>query len=328
VIVDKRARVDAALRGEPVDRPPFCLWRHFHRKDRTAAGLARATVNLARTYDLDLVKLTPGGLYAVEDWAAGHITVSGTEHCAPFLHTPAVSSPGAWRQLAPADLAAGALGREIEAVRLVAAELSDTPFLMTLFSPLTLAYKLAGEAVVETLRTNPADLCAGLDVLTDTTIRFARAVLASGADGIFFATQLARHPLLSAAEYDMFGVPYDVAVLDAVAGRSAITVLHLHGTGVFFNLANRYPVHAVSWHDRETAPSLAAARAQTGRAFLTGLDRDLLARGPVSAIRRQVSEVLATTKGRGLILAPSCVIPTTTPDAHLRAVRDAILAKW
>jgi uroporphyrinogen decarboxylase len=324
--VDKRARVDAALRGQPVDRPPFSLWRHFHRDDRTAATLARATLDLARTYDLDLVKLTPCGLYAVEDWAAGHVTIPGAEHCAPFLHTPAISSPGAWRQLAPLDPSAGALAREIETVRLVAAGLPGTPLLMTLFSPLTLAYKLAGEAVVEHLRTRPTDLCAGLEVLTETTIGFARAALTAGAGGVFFATQLARAPLLSPAEYDRFGVPYDLAVLDAVATQSSITVLHLHGTGIFFDLVDRYPVHAVSWHDRETAPSLSSARSRTERAFLAGLDRDLLARGPASAIRRQVSEVLATTKGRGLIMAPSCVIPTTAPQAHLQAVRDALLA--
>jgi len=80
----------------------------------------------------------------------------------------------------------------------------------------------------------------------------------------------------------------------------------------------------VSWHDRETAPSLASARAQTKRGFVTGLDRELLLRGPVSAIRRQVSEVVEITAGRGLIVAPCCVIPTQAPPAHLQAVRDAV----
>jgi uroporphyrinogen decarboxylase len=82
----------------------------------------------------------------------------------------------------------------------------------------------------------------------------------------------------------------------------------------------------VSWHDRETAPDLASARGLTDRAFLSGLDRDLLGGGPAAAIAAQARQAVAQTKGRGLILAPSCVIPTTAPAAHLQAVRDAVLA--
>jgi uroporphyrinogen decarboxylase len=329
--VDRRQRIEAALRHGPVDRVPLSLWRHFHREDRMPQKLAEATLSLAREYDLDLVKLTPCGMYAVEDWARERIVFPGTDHDPPYLPRPAVDSPAGWRRLPILEPAAGALGRELAAVRLVAAGLGgETPFLMTVFSPLTLAYKLAGEAVVEHLREHPADLHAGLEVLTGTTARFAQAALQAGADGLFFATQLAGHRWLTPSEYGEFGERYDLAVLEAVAGReettSRITVLHLHGQDIFFDLANRYPVQAVSWHDHETAPNLAKARQLTDRAFITGLDRDLVGDGPVAAIQAQVREAVAQTGRKGLILAPSCVIPTTAPAAHLQAVRDALLA--
>ncbi len=320
-MMDKRSRVQAALRGEAVDRVPLSLWRHFHREDRTPQGLAVATLALVLEYDLDLVKLTPSGLYAVEDWGGERIVYPGTEDDPPFLRTPAVTEPADWRRLPVLDPVAGALGRELQAVRLVAAGLGgQTPLLMTVFSPLTLAYKLAGGRVINHLRQHPTDLHAGLETIAETTARFARAALEAGADGLFFATQLAGHRWLTPAEYEEFGQSYDLAVLD----RSAITVLHLHGQDVFFDLVNRYPIHAVSWHDRETAPSLADARRLTDRAFITGLDRELLERGPVAAIQNQAREALSQTEGRGLILAPSCVIPTTAPAAHLQAVRDAV----
>ncbi len=325
--MNKQQRIQAALGHEPVDRVPLSLWRHFHRRDRTPQGLAEATVGLARRYDLDLVKLTPSGLYGVEDWAAGHIVYPGTAHEPPYLETPAVSEPGQWRRLSVLPAEAGALGRELQAIRLVVGELAGkTPTLMTIFSPLTLAFKLAGEGVVEHLRRHPADLHAGLEIITATTAAFARAALEAGADGLFFATQLASSQRLTAAEYDEFGAAYDGAVLEAVAPRSAITVLHLHGQDVFFELADRYPIHAVSWHDRETFPGLVEARRLTDRAFLTGLDRELLGRGPVAAIEAQAREAIDQTKGRGLILAPSCVIPTDAPAAHWQAVRAAMAA--
>jgi uroporphyrinogen decarboxylase len=334
--MDKWSRVQATLRREAVDRVPLSLWRHFHERDRTPQVLAEATLTLAGEYDLDLIKLTPCGLYAAEDWAKGHIECPATIHDPPYLRTPAVTDPAGWRRLPTLEPTSGALGRELEAIRLVAAGLATrTPFLMTIFSPLTLAYKLAGDVVVEHLRQHPTALHAGLEIMGETMARFARAALEAGADGLFFATQLASHHWLAPAEYHEFGERYDLGVLEAAAEQSTITVLHLHGRDVFFDLVNRYPVHAVSWHDRETDPSLIEARGRTDRAFVAGLDRELLDSGPLAAIRAQVGETLIRTggceeggrEGLGLILAPSCVIPTTAPAAHLWAVRDTISAR-
>lgn len=323
--MDKHRRIQAALRGEAVDRLPLSLWRHFHCDDRNPQGLAEATLTMAREFDLDLVKLTPCGLYAVEDWASTHILYPGTDYDPPYLSTAAIAEASGWRRLPSLEPTRGALGRELEAIRLVAQGLKgEIPLLMTIFSPLTLAFKLAGEQVIEHLHQYPADLHAGLSTITWTTARFARAALESGADGLFFATQLASHRWVTPTEYDEFGQRYDLEVLNDVAAKSAITALHLHGRDVFFDLANCYPVHAVSWHDQETFPSLGEARALTARAFLTGLDRNLLEHGPAEAIQAQVDNALTQTAGKGLILAPSCVIPPSTPQAHLRVVREAI----
>jgi uroporphyrinogen decarboxylase len=327
--VDKRARVEAALRREAVDRVPLSLWRHYHRQDRSSEALAAATLALTRDYDLDLVKLTPSGLYAVEDWAGDEIVYPGTDHDPPFLRRPVVAGVGDWRRLSVLQPSSGALSRELRTIRLVSAGLQDgPPLLMTIFSPLTLAYKLAGDAVVEHLREHGRALHAGLETLAATTALFVLAALEAGASGFFFATQLACRGRLSRQEYEEFGVRYDLAVLEAAtAARATILVLHLHGQDVFFDLSDRYPVQAVSWHNWETQPSLAAARQMCGRAFLTGLDRDLLGQGPVSAIEHQARQALVQTEGRGLILAPSCVIPTDAPGAHLQAVGD-VLARW
>jgi uroporphyrinogen decarboxylase len=331
--MDKWSRIQAALRHEAVDRVPLSLWRHFHRQDRTSQGLSEATLGFAREYDLDLVKLTPSGLYAVEDWAGEHIVYPGTDHGPPYLDTPALSTPAEWRRIPVLEPTQGALGRELEAVRLVAAGLgAKTPLMMTIYSPLTLAAKLAGSTVVKHLREHPSSLHSGLATIARTTALFAEAVLEAGADGLFFATQMASYHWLTPAEYAEFGERYDLLVLESAAASSEITVLHLHGRGVFFDLANHYPVQAVSWHDRETPPGLTAARQHTDRTLITGLDRRLLGTGPVEAIRAQVRTALRQTKGygenkgRGLILAPSCVIPTTAPPEHLHAVCDTLRA--
>ncbi len=316
--MEKHERILAALRGEQTDRVPLALWRHFHRQDRDPAELARVTAHMARQYDLDLVKLTPCGLYAVEDWGAD-IIYPHTETDPPYLARPAVVEAQDWRALRPQGRAA--LERELEAIRHTRRLLgADWPLVMTIFSPLTLAYKLAGEHLADHLRADPGAVHAGLRTLADVTGAFALEALQAGADGLFFASQWICAPFCSRQQYEIFGLRYDLPVLDALKAHSSITILHLHGADVYFDLAARYPVHALSWHDRETAPSLAQARQRTDRALITGLDRDLLRAGPPQAIAAQAHDAIRQTGGRGLILAPACVIPPDTPAEHLQAV--------
>jgi uroporphyrinogen decarboxylase len=147
--------------------------------------------------------------------------------------------------------------------------------------------------------------------------------LDAGADGFFFASQWIRAAFCSREQYQEFGLTYDLEVLEAVGHRSRVTILHLHGTDVYFDLVDEYPVDALSWHDRETPPSLAEARRRTDCAFITGLEPALLHDGPPEAVTAQALDAIRQTEGRGLILAPACVIPPEAPEAHLQAVAAA-----
>jgi uroporphyrinogen decarboxylase len=330
--MDKWERIQAALRADKVDQVPLALWRHSHRRDRDPETLARATAGFAQEYDLDLVKLTPSGLYAVEDWAVRgqgregqrtEIMYPGTEIDPPYLARPTVTRPEDYRTLYQHGTAATA--RELEAIRLTRHLLgTEWPMVMTIFSPLTLAYKLAGERLAEHMRADPEAVHVGLRTLAIVTAAFAHAALDAGADGLFFASQWICSAFCTGEEYEKFGLNYDLEVLDEVSYRSRITILHLHGTDVFFDMAAEYPVDALSWHDRETPPSLAEARQKTDVAFLTGLDRNLLRAGPQKIIAAHVRDTMTQTAGRGLILAPACVIPPETSPAHLQAVVEAV----
>ena len=315
--MEKMERIRGALWGEQVDQVPLALWRHFHRQDRDPMALARVTAGFARRYDLDLVKLTPSGLYAVEDWGA-KIVYPNTDTHPPYLAHPAVTEPEGWRTLR--QYGTTALDRELEFIRLTRRELGqDWPMVMTIFSPLTLAYKLAGDQLAEHLRDAPDAVHVGLRTLTGVTTAFAHAALDAGADGLFFASQWICDRFCSREQYKAFGLRYDLQVLESVQHLSRVTILHLHGLDVFFDLADAYQVDALSWHNWETPPSLAEARQQTDLAFITGLDLALLRAGPPDAIAAQARDAIAQTDGRGLILAPACVVYPETPEAHLRA---------
>lgn len=317
----KHQRVYAALEGQPIDRVPLSLWRHFHKQDQTPTGLASATIAFYRRYEFDLIKLTPSGFYAIEDWGA-QITLSKDDDQPPRLKKPVIKKPEDWRNLATLTITEGSYGQALEAIKLVTSQLDedDAPVLMTIFSPLTLAYKLAGETLLDHLENHATDVHIGLATIAETTSRFANAALEAGAGGIFFASQLSRADMLTEEMCQTFVVRYDLIALERVTAHPAPLVLHLHGQNIYFETVNQYPVHAVSWHTHETAPSLEEALTLTDKTLMTGLDRNLLEHGKPEDIVAQVEETLAKTGGRRLILAPACVLPAGTPAENLEAV--------
>ena len=323
--MDKRSRVMAALRREPVDRPPVSFWRHVPDVDHTAAGLAEAMLTFQRRWDLDFVKVMSSGVYCVEDWGC-QVAYRGSPNGAKQCTKHAVERRADWARIRTLDPGAGALGRELQAVRLIArGRADDAPILHTLFSPLTVARKLAGDRVVTDLREDPATVEPALDAITETMARHAHAALAAGADGLFLATQAATPEVVTAEEWSRVELPRMRRMLETVAGASAFTLLHLHGRDVYFDRAATLPVHAINWHDRLTAPSLAEARARFTGGLVGGLGewRTLLS-GPPDAAAAEAREAIAQTGGRGILVGPGCVLPLATPDSHLAGVVSAV----
>ena len=103
-------------------------------------------------------------------------------------------------------------------------------------------------------------------------------------------------------------------------------MLHLHGEAPMFELQSRYPIQAVNWHDRRAAPHLAEGRVRAGRCVAGGLDERGIATYAPEQAAAEAREAIAQTGGVGLIVAPGCVIPITTPPATIQAAVDAVKA--
>lgn len=317
--MNKLERVLAALRGEATDRPPYGFWTHLPGIDLDPEQLASATAAFCRRYDQDFVKSMPNGLYCVEDWGAvcdyREIERGGIAK----VVEPAVRSPADWAALAPVDVHRGSFGRELDHLRRLVALVRPVPVLATVFSPLTIAAKLSNGAHREHLATDPQRLHRGLETVTEVTCAFARAAIEAGCAGVFFAVQDATMAMLDESAYRSFGEPYDRRVLAAAKSAGAwFDVLHMHGENVMFELLSAYDVAALNWHIGETPPSIAAYRASGGdRPILGGLQRGHLTRSDMPAIRADIDLALAQTGGRGLLLAPACVIRHPVDEATL-----------
>ncbi|MBE9508141.1 MAG: uroporphyrinogen decarboxylase, partial [Chloroflexi bacterium] len=253
-------RLVAAIGGEPVDRPPVALWRHFPGDDQRPEDLAAATVAFQRRYDFDFVKVTPASSFCLRDWGARDIWTGNVEGTRDHTFYP-IQSAEDWHQLRLLDPNQGALGAQLRCLRLIADELAgEVPFIQTIFSPLAQAKNLVGkERLLVHLRRHPDAVRAGLEVITETAVRFIVEAIETGIAGVFYAVQHAQYGLLSEEEYRTFGRSYDLQVLEAARGLW-LNVLHLHGADVMFDLLADYPVQVVNWHDRETWPTLAEAQ--------------------------------------------------------------------
>ncbi len=316
-----RDRIEAVLKGKPADRVPWALWRHFPGDDLEPRRLAEAAIAFQRRFGFDLVKVTPAAGFMAEAWGV-RLEPKGDEEGTRRYLNQVVEAPADWRRLPALDARQGVLAREVEALGLIRKGVPpDVSVIQTVFSPLSVAKNLAGDAWLSHLRNEPEALLSGLDRICGTTEAFVRRSLEAGADGIFFATQLANPEILSEAEYRRFGEPFDLRVIRA----AGFVILHAHGAPVFFDLLSRYPVGAINWHDRRTAPSLAEGLRRFGGACLGGIDGGgVLRHGTPEEVRRDVRETLAGASGGRLILGAGCVIPITTPEANIDAVARAL----
>ena len=154
------------------------------------------------------------------------------------------------------------MGAQFKCLDLIHRDLGDdVPFIQTIFSPLGQAKHLAGDRAFVHMREQPAAFKAGLEKITQATIRFIEEAKKTGIAGLFYAIQHASYAVTSPAEYAEFGKAYDLRVLEAAKGLW-LNVLHLHGNDVMFDLAADYPVQVWNWHDRDTPPDPARCVAQ------------------------------------------------------------------
>ena len=334
----KRERVEAALAGRPVDRVPVSAWAHLLPDERTAGGLAKATVRWFREYDWDWIKVNPRATLFAEGFGA-RFDLNTYYGVLPRLTAP--TRPFVLEDLKPADPGQGSWAEHVDLLATLKHSLDGAPFIQTMFSPASTLGFLVGrptdvtqlgvaenhaQTLLSLIRTQPRVVHQALDLITTGLEKLARASVAAGADGVFFAiTKLAREGALTLAEFEEFGKPYDQRVLKAVEGAK-FNVLHLCGAKVYWKQALDYPVSALNWASVGQAnPSLTEARQSTDLALIGGVDEvNLLQTGSSTEVDAAAKEALSLGGTRKFLLAPGCCVEPTAPAENLRALRRAV----
>jgi uroporphyrinogen decarboxylase len=337
--LSKRERVDAALKGEAVDRVPVSAWRHFIEEEGRPDTLAHISLKHFHNFDWDWLKVNPRATYYAEAWG-NRYDFSQYDSVLPKLIEGPLNTPADLEKIQPLSPTGGVLGEHLELVRLVKAGIGGAHFLQTVFSPLSvLAFLVArpkthniNDAVQAQydglrwfMRENPQGVHEALKNIATTLGQYAAAAVDAGASGLFFAiVKLAREGVLTEAEFEEFGKPYDLRVLNAVQG-APFNLLHICGPYAYFDVVTDYPVHAINWATLgQHNPTLAEAEQRTRQALVGGVDElGTLQTGTPEQVIEEALTAIQTTGGRHLLLTPGCGTNLDVPSENLHALRRA-----
>jgi uroporphyrinogen decarboxylase len=336
---DKRERVEAALRGEAVDRVPVSAWRHFIAEERDPEALARISLAHLNTFDWDWLKVNPRATYYAEAWGnrydyAHYVGVRPRLNGGPLSTAADLDRV---EEISPTD---GVFAEHLALLRHIQAGIGNVHFVQTVFSPLSVLSFLAArphggtatevsqaqqEGIRRYIHENPQGVHAALANIAATLAGYAAASVDAGASGLFFAiVGLARQGVLSQAEYDEFGRPYDLRVLQVVQG-APFNLLHICGEYAYLDDVTEYPVHAINWAAiGQHNPTLGEAGQRLSQALVGGVDEaGVLQHGTPQQVTEQALAAIQETNGRHLLLTPGCATSVDVPVANLHALRAA-----
>jgi len=284
-----KERVDRALKGADVDRPPFSFWYHFLDASKSGEEHARSTLDFHEKFHTDLVKVMSDYPYPKPqaEWYALR------EETNPF--------PQQIRALE--QIRDGLHGR--------------AHFVETFFNPWKVAENLSSVEEVRRLQhEKPQALLDALELIAKSEANHARRAVAAGAAGIFLAIANAQDGIMTQADYAKFSEPFDKLVLEAV--RSApLNVLHLHGDKVYLDrFYHGWAASAINYSMHGTGVPIAKVRASYSGVILGGIDEVNYRKLNPADLKRQWTEA-AKVAGKKFILTPGCSVPNDSSDEEL-----------
>jgi len=287
--LSSKERVDRALRGEDVDRPPFSFWYHFRLHKFPGERHAAATLDFHRRLRTDLVKV-------MSDY-------------------PYPRPAGEWYEPRAEE---NPFPEQIRALEMIRDGLAgEAYFVETLFNSWNFAEKLSSPGEVQKLKAEkPQALLDALDAISRSEANHARRAIASGASGIFLAVANAGNGILSQADYAKFSEPFDKRILEAVKD-APLNVLHLHGDMVYLDLFyGGWPATAINYSAHATGVVVAEVRRRYAGVLMGGLD-EVNFRALTPAQLQEQWQAAQNAAGKRFILTPGCSVPDDTTDQEL-----------
>ena len=325
--MDRKAFLEDCISGRKMEHIPFGMWMHFHLADRDPFTLAEATNGLLEKYDISFVKITPSGLFMVQDYGAS-IKFGSKEWQHPLMLDNLLPDAGALESIPDLDVMTGAYRRELDQVELTVKRIGGrAPVFMTVFTPITVICKMLGNANIPAylqyyMNNHPAALHTALRRISDTVSRFVDGCIERGVDGFFYATQAANfQTLASLDQYREFGVAYDVPIAERMHNAGKLILLHVCMHEVMLDAVKDYPVDIINWDNIYSGTSIAEARKIIPDKVLAGgIDIFRVNDYSLHEIDAMVQRAIDEGGKEKFILAPTCVLLASTPEENLKEI--------
>jgi len=309
-----KERVDRALLGQEVDRPPYSLWHHFNKP--TAEEEARSLVEFHQRYDTDIVK-------AMNDFDYPR------------------STTGKWYEITPTD---SPYPKQLETLELVRNGLNgDVYFIDTLFGPYFTAQLLLGaepeyadrklsesQVLVETSaglgafqKRNPQAWHDMMGAITESTINHINKAKKIGTSGALVSIMNATAKFNSIEDYEQYSRPYDKRIMDALSD-SRLTMLHLHFLDESFIPQFRdLKAPVINYSVKTSGIPMTTMRANFTQTLAGGVDEIDYESLTVPEIRRQWTTARKQA-GAKYIITPGCALPKTSTPKALARLRQSL----
>jgi hypothetical protein len=303
-----KQRVDRALQGQDLDRPPFTFYHHYKRP--TAQLEAQDHLNFHRAYNTDIVKIMNDFDYPQ-------------------------SKTGNWHELKPLD---SPYPDQLTTLKLVRDGLNgDAYFLDTLYGPYMTAMILFQsqpqfaslgksdevqdrqiKSLHEFQQQNPDAWHGALEAITQSTLNHIRHSKEIGSSGALVSIFNAESKFGSVADYEQFTRPYDKRIFDALADTK-LSVLHLHYLErPYLDQFTDFHAPVIQYSVKTSGIPISEVRKQYSQTIAGGVDEIDFEKLTVAEIGQQWKEARSQA-GANYIAAPGCSVPDgSTPEELAR----------
>ncbi len=306
--MNKIERVQAALKGEPVDRVPASFWFHFGPDRVGGHAMAQAHLDYYRRADQDFLKVMNDNRYAL-------------------MGIDQIRSPQDWRRVKPAPLASQPYQAQLDGLREILDAIGDEVLVVnTVFNPYATGNYISNRQVTEHFQADPESVSLGLSAVAESLAEFSQACIEAGAAGVFFSAQGSERDRFAEEQFQTHIQSHDLVVLRAAeAAGATFNLLHICGENVRLAAYADYPAHAVNWGPQHNNPSLVEGKALLGRTVIGGVDeRGPIVTGPRPAIEAEVNATINAMGTKGFMVGAGCTVPNDIAVEHLVWAREAL----
>ena len=296
-----KERVDRALRGQDLDRPPFTFYHHYKRP--TPQLKAQDHLEFHRTFNTDIVKVMNDFDYPQ-------------------------SKTGKWHELKVLE---SPFPEQLTTLKIVRDGLSgDAYFIDTIYGPYMTAMILFREqpefanqpkseeggdkvlsAIHEFQKNHPEQWHDALESITQSTLNHIRQIKDIGVSGALVGIFNAAGKFGTVADYERYSRPYDKRVFDALAD-TRLTFLHLHNLErPYIDQVKDFNAPVVQYSLKTSGIPISEIRGHFSQAIAAGVDEVDYEKLTVADIRKQWTEAREQA-GTKYIAAPGCSVPNAS----------------